>query len=480
MTADPDVVEARRRGGCGLVRPDPSSLPTPASHRRGRPGRRGVDPRLAQRSRRFGRPTRAGPTCRGASRGWSWRRHRSATSAGRRASTTTASTRRPTSPSAVRSRTSGSCFSTASSPTAPRRAIRRRGGRCRELPEGLAGLLPDARDGRKSRSTSSAPRCRCSEPSSVGDPSVDLGPEELRGPGAPARCRDADPAGLPRRLRARKPARPAPCRPLLRRQLSLDARPVRGARRPRARHRAVPGAHRRPRLQRVHLHRTGHHFDRRRPGRGRSAVRSARSPALCTEGPRAGRSTCSTASAPRTVPRRGSATRSPEGTGSWVSATASTRPRTRVPHSSGRRRVRWEGPLVDFAEQVEHTTVDVLAELKPGRQLYTNVEFFAGVVMHTSGIPREHVHPDLRHQPHHRLDGPCPRAGCRQPFDPPGRTLRRTTASTAGARPLRLPVLANIEARGQGRGPIWRTGRSAIQSRCRTRRAIRHPSLVRR
>ena len=47
------------------------------------------------------------------------------------------------------------------------------------------------------------------------------------------------------------------------------------------------------------------------------------------------------------------------------------------------------GPLVDFAEQVERTTVDVLAELKPGRRLYTNVEFFAGVVMQTCGIPRE-------------------------------------------------------------------------------------------
>ena len=47
------------------------------------------------------------------------------------------------------------------------------------------------------------------------------------------------------------------------------------------------------------------------------------------------------------------------------------------------------GDLVEFAEQVERTTVDVLAELKPGRQLYTNVEFFAGVVMHTCGIPRE-------------------------------------------------------------------------------------------
>jgi citrate synthase len=47
------------------------------------------------------------------------------------------------------------------------------------------------------------------------------------------------------------------------------------------------------------------------------------------------------------------------------------------------------GPLVEFSQAVERTTVDVLAELKPGRQLYTNVEFYAGVVMHTCGIPRE-------------------------------------------------------------------------------------------
>ena len=47
------------------------------------------------------------------------------------------------------------------------------------------------------------------------------------------------------------------------------------------------------------------------------------------------------------------------------------------------------GPLVDFAKQVEHTVVDVLAELKPGRQLYTNVEFYAGVVMELVGMPRE-------------------------------------------------------------------------------------------
>jgi citrate synthase len=47
------------------------------------------------------------------------------------------------------------------------------------------------------------------------------------------------------------------------------------------------------------------------------------------------------------------------------------------------------GLLVAFSQAVERTTVEVLADLKPGRQLYTNVEFYAGVVMHTCGIPRE-------------------------------------------------------------------------------------------
>jgi citrate synthase len=44
---------------------------------------------------------------------------------------------------------------------------------------------------------------------------------------------------------------------------------------------------------------------------------------------------------------------------------------------------------VDFAKQVEQTVVDVLAELKPGRNLYANVEFYAGVVMEHCGLPRE-------------------------------------------------------------------------------------------
>jgi citrate synthase len=47
------------------------------------------------------------------------------------------------------------------------------------------------------------------------------------------------------------------------------------------------------------------------------------------------------------------------------------------------------GPMADFAVQVEQTVVDVLAELKPGRQLYANVEFYAGVVMDRCGLPRD-------------------------------------------------------------------------------------------
>ncbi|MEU6331409.1 citrate synthase/methylcitrate synthase [Streptomyces sp. NPDC047049] len=47
------------------------------------------------------------------------------------------------------------------------------------------------------------------------------------------------------------------------------------------------------------------------------------------------------------------------------------------------------GPLVDFAVQVEARVEELLAELKPGRELHTNVELYAGVVMELCGLPRE-------------------------------------------------------------------------------------------
>ncbi|WP_434317877.1 citrate/2-methylcitrate synthase [Leifsonia sp. P73] len=47
------------------------------------------------------------------------------------------------------------------------------------------------------------------------------------------------------------------------------------------------------------------------------------------------------------------------------------------------------GERVDFAVRVEVRVQQLLEELKPGRGLHTNVEFYAGVVMELCGIPRE-------------------------------------------------------------------------------------------
>ncbi|NUS30454.1 MAG: citrate synthase/methylcitrate synthase [Streptomyces sp.] len=47
------------------------------------------------------------------------------------------------------------------------------------------------------------------------------------------------------------------------------------------------------------------------------------------------------------------------------------------------------GPRVAFAVEVERQVESILAELKPGRELHTNVEFYAGVVMERCGLPRE-------------------------------------------------------------------------------------------
>lgn len=47
------------------------------------------------------------------------------------------------------------------------------------------------------------------------------------------------------------------------------------------------------------------------------------------------------------------------------------------------------GDMVEFAIEVERQVEAILAELKPGRELHTNVEFYAGVVMELCGLPRE-------------------------------------------------------------------------------------------
>ena len=47
------------------------------------------------------------------------------------------------------------------------------------------------------------------------------------------------------------------------------------------------------------------------------------------------------------------------------------------------------GEKLELAKQIERKAIEVLAELKPGRKLYTNVEFYAGIVMDRAGLPRE-------------------------------------------------------------------------------------------
>jgi citrate synthase len=91
---------------------------------------------------------------------------------------------------------------------------------------------------------------------------------------------------------------------------------------------------------------------------------------------------------------------SPENTEAWVRRTVASGERimgfghavyrTADPRSVMLRGVAQDlgGPLVDFAVQVEETVERVLAELKPGRELHTNVELYAGVVMELCGLPR--------------------------------------------------------------------------------------------
>lgn len=65
--------------------------------------------------------------------------------------------------------------------------------------------------------------------------------------------------------------------------------------------------------------------------------------------------------------------------------------RTDDPRSTLLREVALElgGDRVELAVQVERLIVETLAELKPGRQLYANVEYYAGVVMEAAGLPPE-------------------------------------------------------------------------------------------
>jgi citrate synthase len=65
-------------------------------------------------------------------------------------------------------------------------------------------------------------------------------------------------------------------------------------------------------------------------------------------------------------------------------------PRTYVLAEAARRVYETEGRLDFFrlAQQVEQMAVRLLAEYKPGRNLYANVEFYAGLLLHGVGLPQ--------------------------------------------------------------------------------------------
>jgi len=109
--------------------------------------------------------------------------------------------------------------------------------------------------------------------------------------------------------------------------------------------------------------------------------------------------------------------------------------RTRDPRSELLRETALElgGPLVDLAVEVEERVVETLAELKPGRRLYANVEYYAGVVMSLCGLDPALFTPTFATS---RVIGWCANV-LEQATDP--RIIRPAAAYTGPEAPAPLP-----------------------------------------
>ena len=111
---------------------------------------------------------------------------------------------------------------------------------------------------------------------------------------------------------------------------------------------------------------------------------------------------------------------------------------------------------VALAKVVEAVVLEELRASKPGRALYTNVEFWSAVVLEHAGIPRPSVHADVRVLTHDRMDGTHPRAGTRQPVDPSDGGLRRSEDRSVPSLVKRRGVV-RCRARNPTSGRMHRT-----------------------
>ena len=92
------------------------------------------------------------------------------------------------------------------------------------------------------------------------------------------------------------------------------------------------------------------------------------------------------------------------------------------------------GELVEFACAVEERVVAMLAEVKPDRPRYANVEFYAGVVMEICGIPRDMFTPTFAVSRVVGWVGQRAGTGHRATDHPPRGPLRRAARAAARAR----------------------------------------------
>ena len=86
-------------------------------------------------------------------------------------------------------------------------------------------------------------------------------------------------------------------------------------------------------------------------------------------------------------------------------------------------------PNVEVAAALEEAALKVLREKSPDRQLETNVEYWAAVVLDIAGIPRRSDARHVRLRARRRLVCAHPRAEAHRSTDPAGGPLHRPAAA---------------------------------------------------